>query len=496
LDIFSGHALSVILFLPVVGALIIAFLPEGSRKMAGPVALAVSLVDLILAVSLLPGFDPAGGFQLVEKASWIPRFGISYYLGVDGLSLSMVVLTAFLTPLSVLCSFRGITKHERGFYASLLLLETGMLGVFVALDLVLFYLFWEAMLLPMYFIIGIWGGKNRIYAAVKFILYTVAGSLLMLVAILVLFNYNIAMGGEKTFNLLTLIDLSLPSGLQMWLFLAFFISFAIKVPVFPFHTWLPDAHVEAPTAGSVILAGILLKMGTYGFFRFCIPLFPEASVRFAPVAILLAFIGIIYGAMLALAQDDLKRLVAYSSISHLGFVVLGTFIFNQHGAVGALYQMISHGLTTGALFMLVGMVYERTHTRMIPSMSGLKNRLPLLAGVVTIFSLASMGLPGMSSFIGEFLILSGSFQARLSFLFLAIIGIVLGAVYMLWMVRRVVFGVWPEALKSEYGDLSLREIICLVPLLAAVIWLGIFPQPLIRLVKPSLEAIMKNVGGM
>ena len=496
MEIFSGHALSVILFLPVVGALLLAFLPEGSRKWAGSVALAVSLLDLVLAVSLLPGVDPFGGFQLVEKGSWIPRFGISYYLGVDGLSLAMVVLTAFLTPLSILCSFKGITKYQRGFYASLLLLETGMLGVFVALDLVLFYLFWEAMLLPMYFIIGIWGGKNRIYAAVKFILYTLAGSLLMLVGILVLFNYNISTGAEKTFNLLTLMELSLPPGLQWWLFLAFFVSFAIKVPVFPFHTWLPDAHVEAPTAGSVILAGVLLKMGTYGFFRFCIPLFPEASIRFAPWAILLAFIGIIYGAMLALAQDDLKRLVAYSSISHLGFVVLGIFIFNQHGAIGALYQMVSHGLTTGALFMLVGMVYERSHTRMIPSLGGLKNRLPLLAGVVTIFSLASMGLPGMSSFVGEFLILSGSFQARLLFLFLAVIGIVLGAVYMLWMVRRVVFGVWPEALEIEDGDLSLREIICLVPLLAAVIWLGIFPQPLIRLVQPSLEVIMKKVGGM
>lgn len=496
MDMWNDHMLSVVLFLPGVSSLLIIFLPDRIWQRARLAALAVSLVDLALAFSLLAKFEPASGFQFLEKITWIERYNVSYFIGVDGLGLVMVLLTAFLTPLAIIAPFDGAARYRSVFYGSLLVLETGMHGVFMSLDLVLFYLFWEAMLIPVYFIIGVWGGERRILAAVKFMIYTIAGSLLLLLGILLLFNHHAASAGYGTFSFPALVKMSLPPGLQGWLLAMFFIAFAVKAPVFPFHTWLPDAYCESPTAGTVLMSAILAKMGVYGFLRFCLPLFPEASRAIAPWAAGLAIISIIYGAFLALAQDDLKRLVAYSSISHLGFITLGIFAFNFQGAAGALVQMVSHGLVTGGLFLILAMLAGRTGTRSMSRIDGLSRKAPLLAASLTFFGLASMGLPGLSSFIGEFLIITGAFRFRLAAGFLCAVGLVLGAIYILRMLGRVVFESVGENSGGGLKRMGPVEVLALVPLVAGIVLLGIFPGPLIQLVRLSLSAILGNPGGM
>jgi NADH-quinone oxidoreductase subunit M len=424
----------------------------------------------------------------------MPSLGISYHLGVDGISLPLVLLTTFLMPLAVLSAWTAIEHRWKEFAVTMLLLETGMLGVFVALDLFLFYVFWEAMLVPMYLIIGIWGGQNRVYAAVKFVLYTLAGSLLMLVAILALYFQHGAATGTYTFDLPTLARFVLPGGrFQTLLFLAFAVAFAIKVPMFPFHTWLPDAHVEAPTAGSVILAGVLLKMGTYGFLRFCLPLFPQASLGFAPLIFALAVVGILYGAWVSTVQPDIKKLVAYSSVSHLGFVMLGLFTLTPQGLSGGIIQMVSHGLSSGALFLIVGMLYERRHTRLIDDYGGLWKVMPALSAIFLIVCLSSLGLPGLNGFVGEFLILIGAFQVDRLATVLATSGIIFAAVYLLWMYQRVCFGEVAREENRRLPDLSPREWAVLLPVLVFIFWIGVYPTTFTGLSDASVQALIGQV---
>lgn len=425
--------------------------------------------------------------QFDVNVPWIRSIGASYHIGVDGLSLLLLLLTTFLTCISILSSWRAITERVKAYMACFLLLETGMIGTFVALDFVLFYVFWEAMLIPMYFLIGVWGGPDRIYAAVKFFLYTMFGSVLMLVGILVLYFHH----GAESFDVVWLIEQgNLSVRLQMWLFAAFGIAFAIKVPIFPFHTWLPDAHVEAPTAGSVILAGVLLKIGIYGFARFCLPLFPDAAQVLTPLMAVLAIIGIIYGACVALVQPDVKKLVAYSSVSHLGFCVLGIFAFNLQGIQGAVIQMVNHGLSTGALFLIVGMLYERRHTRMIADYGGLYKPMPVLGTFFTIIVLSSVALPGLNGFVGEFLILAGAMQAASVFGVLAASGVVLAAIYLLWMYQRVMHGPVEHEENRTLPDLNAREIITLVPIVLLCFWIGLYPKPFFERTEASLSAIV------
>ena len=490
--------LSLIVFIPLFGAFSLFFIAKEQEEALWWTALGTALFTFLLSLGILFGFDPQNGdFQFVEQTSWIPEFGIQYYLGVDGISLFLVLLTTFLTPIVILASWEDIHRRVREYLFFFLLLETGMLGAFVALDLFLFYVFWEVMLIPMYFIIGVWGGPRRIYAALKFILYTMAGSLLMLVAILYLAYLHGGQKGEVTFSLLSLYQLAIPVQVQLWLFAAFALSFAIKVPLFPFHTWLPDAHVEAPTGGSVILAGVLLKMGTYGFVRFAIPLFPDAAKEAVPIMMALAVIGIVYGALVAMVQPDLKKLVAYSSVSHLGFVVLGLFALNVQGIEGGIYQMLSHGLSTGALFLLVGVVYERRHTRMISDFGGLWQRMPVYAAIFLVTLLSSIGLPGLNGFIGEFLILLGSFRANTMAGVIAVSGVVLGAVYMLWMYQRVMFGPLRHEENKTLLDLSRREIVVFTPLLVMMLVMGLYPQPFLMRMEKSVEMmLMRAEKGM
>jgi NADH-quinone oxidoreductase subunit M len=487
--------LSLVTFLPLAGAFVIALLPGGRARAARPVAFAVTLVTFLLSLPLYAAFNPAAAdYQFVELRAWMPSLGITYHLGVDGISLLLVLLTTFLMPLTLLASWHAIEIRWKEFAISMLLLETGMLGVFVALDLFLFYVFWEAMLVPMYLIIGIWGGTRRVYAAIKFILYTLGGSVLMLVAILALYFRHGAATGIYTFDLPVLVKYVLPGGLaQNLLFLAFALAFAIKVPMFPFHTWLPDAHVEAPTAGSVILAGVLLKMGTYGFLRFCLPLFPQASLIFAPWMIALGVIGIIYGAWVSTVQPDLKKLVAYSSVSHLGFVVVGLFTLNAQGLVGGIIQMINHGLSTGALFLLVGMIYERRHTRLIADFGGLWKVIPGFSVAFLIVSLSSLGLPGLNGFVGEFLILVGAFQWSRTVAALATTGIIFAAVYMLWMYQRVIFGPITREENRRLTDLSLREWVVLLPVMLFIVWIGVYPTPFTGVTEASVQALIAQV---
>src|ERR671931_804528 len=433
--------LSVIVFLPLLGAIVLAGVPREHVNALRWGAFIAMLVTFGVSLVLYPLFDPAlPGMQLSEHSAWISSVGIFYHLGIDGISLPLVLLTTFLSPIAFLGAWHGITTKVKEFAMFMLLLETAMLGAFLALDLFLFFIFWEAMLIPMYFIIGIWGGEDRLYATVKFILYTMAGSALMLVAILALYVFNQQFSGQLSFDLLDLYRVPLSLRQQKWLFLAFFLSFAIKVPLFPFHTWLPDAHVEAPTPGSVILAGVLLKMGGYGLLRFAFPLFPNAALEAQPWIALLAVVGIIYGALVAMVQPDMKKLVAYSSVSHLGFVVLGIFSFTMQGMEGAIYQMLNHGISTGALFLLVGIIYERRHTRLIEEFGGLANRMPVYAAIFFIVTLSSIGLPGLNGFVGEFLVLLGTFGANRVRATLAATGVILSAVYMLWMYQRVIWG--------------------------------------------------------
>jgi NADH-quinone oxidoreductase subunit M len=454
------------------------------------VGMLASLASVLLVVAR---FAPQSGLQLVERAAWVERFGIEYHLGVDGISLWLVALTGFLGPIAVLGSWNGIRERVREFHFLLLLLQTGMLGVFLSLDLFLFYVFWEVTLIPMYFLIGVWGHERRLYAAYKFFVYTMAGSLLMLVAILALVVQHQRQTGIYTFDLLSLYATQIPPAQEIWYFAAFALAFAIKVPLWPLHTWLPDAHVEAPTAGSVILAAVLLKMGTYGFLRFAIPLFPGGMQIMLPLLLALAVIGIIYGALVALVQPDLKKLVAYSSVSHLGFVTLGLFCFNTQGLEGSLYQMLNHGVSTGALFLLVGMLYERRHTRAIAEFGGIARSMPIYATIFIIVTLSSIGLPGSNGFVGEFLILLGAFKAARPHAILAATGVVLGAVYMLWAAQRVLFGPLDKDANRDLPDLSRRELAVLLPLVALIVLMGVWPRPFIDRMHAAVGDLVAHV---
>jgi NADH-quinone oxidoreductase subunit M len=498
----SGFILTTTIFLPLIFAVVIIFLPRENTRGIKLVALGGSLMTFFLSLFLFFGYDAAaGGFQFLQNFIWVSSLDISYIVGIDGMSLLLIMLTTFLTPLALLGTWNSIEKQLKGYSIMVLLLEVGMIGVFASLDLFLFYVFWEAMLIPMYFIIGVWGGPQRIYAAVKFFLFTLFGSLLMLVAIISLGYFASTLpGGHFTTNLFTLYNIApqLPIPLQMWMFAAFGLSFAIKVPVWPLHTWLPDAHVEAPTAGSVLLAGVLLKMGTYGFIRFNLPLFAEASLRAMPFMCSLAVIGIVYGALVAMVQTDMKKLVAYSSVSHLGFVMLGIFSMTEEGLQGAIIQMVNHGLSTGALFLLVGMIYDRTHTRAIADYGGVAKLMPVYATFFMIVSFSSIGLPGLNGFIGEFLVMLGSFKSTLLddrwFTVVAGLGVIFSAVYMLWMYQRVMLG--PVRNDKLYGghqlsDLTKREITVLVSIVVFIVWIGVYPKTFLgksaALVKHTIE---------
>ena len=482
--------------IPLAGAVALLLVGNADGRRNGLIrwlTLIASLATFAVTVALWVGFDPAtSDFQFVERRSWIPAFGIDYFIGVDGISLFLVVLTGFLTPVALLSSWGSIERKVKEFSIFMLVLEAAMVGVFISLDLFLFYVFWDAMLIPMYFLIGVWGYDRRIYAAIKFMLYTMAGSVLMLVAILGLAYLHSAATGSYSFDLLKLYALDIAPQTQMWFFLAFTVAFAIKVPLFPFHTWLPDAHVEAPTAGSVILAGVLLKMGTYGLLRFSFPLFPDAAAYFAPWLALLAVIGIIYGALLAMVQPDMKKLVAYSSVSHLGFVVLGICAMNAQGVQGAVFQMLAHGVSTGGLFLIVGMLSDRRHTRLISDYGGLKAVMPRLTAAFMIITLASIGLPGLNGFVGEFLILLGAFRWDPRFAVVAGLGVILSAIYMLWMFQRVFYGDVRHAENATLPDLLPREWASVVPLCAAALVMGIFPTLFLRPMEASVETLVQR----
>ena len=484
-----------LIVLPLLGALLLFLVrdDEANEGLIRNIALGVSLVVFAVTLLLWARFDPASAdFQFVERYQWIPAFGITYAVGVDGISLFLIVLSGFLTPIALLCSWESVHKKTRAFCMFVLTLEAAMTGVFVSLDLFLFYVFWDAMLIPMYFLIGIWGYDRRIYASIKFLLYTMAGSVLMLLAILGLAVMHSQQTGSYSFDLLKLYELSIPSSTQFWFFLAFALAFSIKVPLFPFHTWLPDAHVQAPTAGSVILAGVLLKMGTYGLVRFAFPLFPEAATAFAPYLAFLAVVGIIYGALVAMIQPDMKKLVAYSSVSHLGFVVLGITAMNTNGMQGAVYQMLNHGISTGGLFLIVGMLSDRRHTRLISEYGGLKKVTPRLVAAFLIITLSSIGLPGLNGFVGEFLILLGAFAWNPKFAAFAATGVILSATYMLWMFQRVNYGEVGEKNK-DLPDLKPREWALLVPIIAMSLVMGIFPNIFIKPMAPSIEKMLTQV---
>ena len=488
--------LTSLVVLPIAGAACLFLVRDDERHapLVRNIALVVSALVFADTLLLWSRFNAASGdFQFIERHAWIPTFGISYVVGVDGISLLLLVLTGFLTPLALLGSWESIQRKTRAFCIVVLLLESAMMGVFISLDLFLFYVFWDAMLIPMYFLIGIWGYERRVYAAVKFILYTLGGSVLMLLAILSLASLHNAATGSYSFDLQKIYALQIPPSEQGWLFLAFALAFAIKVPIFPFHTWLPDAHVEAPTAGSVILAGVLLKMGTYGFVRFAFPLFPDAAAQFAPYLAVLAVVGIVYGALVAMVQPDMKKLVAYSSVSHLGFVVLGICAMDTQGVQGAVYQMLSHGVSTGGLFLVVGMLVDRRHTRLISEYGGLKKVMPHLVAAFLILTLASIGLPGLSGFVGEFLILLGVFRWSPPLATVAATGVILSATYMLWMFQRVNYGPVTNEKNTGLRDLSPREWAILVPIIAVAVLMGVMPNLFLRPIEPSVNRMLNQI---
>ena len=487
----DSSLLTILVFLPVAGALALALMPRGAVRAQKLVGLAVTTIVFAASLALVWGFKAGPGMQFEARRAWLADWGISYHVGIDGLSLWLVILTTFLTPLALLGSWSSIDRRVREFNVFMLLLEAGMLGVFVALDLFLFYIFWEAMLIPMYFLIGIWGHERRIYAAVKFFLYTMAGSVLMLVAFLVVYRA----AGAKSFDIAALSQVPVDPRMQMWLFAAFALAFAIKVPMFPFHTWLPDAHVEAPTAGSVILAGVLLKMGGYGFLRLAIPLFPQAAVAFAPWIGALAVIGIVYGALVSLVQPDLKKLVAYSSVSHLGFVMLGIASLTTTSVVGAVYQMLNHGISTGALFFMVGMLYDRRHTFAIAEYGGLKAVMPWFSALFLFVCLSSIAVPGFNGFVGEFLILMGSWPFSRTLVALASLGVILAAAYILWMVQRVLYGEVTVEKNQGLRDLTPREWAVLVPLAALALFMGVASPLFTRKIEPAADALVLRTHG-
>ncbi len=488
--------LTLVTFFPLVGVVLLMFLPKDRADSIKGFALIISFVTFLFSTWLYWMFDPlANGMQFVVNIPWVMSMGISYHMGIDGISLLLIMLTSVLTVLAILASWNSITTGIKGYYISMLILETGMIGVFCALDLFMFYIFWEVMLVPMYFLIGLWGGPRRIYAAIKFVLFTMFGSLLMLVGIIyILFEYQ-KYSGEFSFDMLKIIgELPLTYHAQLWLFGAFALAFAIKVPLFPFHTWLPDAHVQAPTAGSVILAGVLLKMGTYGFIRICLPLFPEATIAYLPYICILSVIAIIYGALVAMVQKDVKSLVAFSSVSHMGFIMLGMFALNIQGLEGAVMQMINHGISTGALFLLVGMIYERRHTRLIEDFGGIAKVMPVFSVFFMIITLSSIGLPFTNGFVGEFLILLGVFKANMVYGVIAASGVVFAACYMLWMYQRVFFGKITNEENSKLVDLDWREKFILIPLVLLVFWIGVYPKPLFERIEPAVKNVINQMG--
>jgi NADH-quinone oxidoreductase subunit M len=499
--------LTIVVFLPLVGALLSALMPAEEEGTHRGIGLLAASATFVASLALLLGFDPAQkGFQLEQSNVWVASLGIRYHVGVDGISLWLVLLTTFLVPITLVSSGRAITRKVREFTIALLVLETGMLGAFVALDLFLFYVFWEVMLIPMYFIIGIWGGERRVYASIKFVIYTMVGSLLMLVAILYLYvQYHEVSHGTWSFDYADLMRLVLPARAQIFCFLAFGLAFAIKVPMWPLHTWLPDAHVEAPTAGSVLLAGVLLKFGTYGFLRFAMPLFPYASAMLAPVIASVAIVGVIYGSLVAYAQTDVKKLIAYSSVAHLAIVMLGLAAWNDRAIHGALFIMIAHGLYSGGLFLAVGVIYERRHTRRMDEFGGLWAPMPVYGAVFMIITLASVGLPGLVGFVGEFLVLSGSFDAYPQWIAaglpqlywhpkvlsgLATTSVILGAVYMLWMFQKVMFGPITSSRNRALPDLTAREKTVFVPIVLAILALGLYPAPVLSRMDGAVTRVM------
>ena len=498
-SVFSGN-LSLVIFFPLVGipvVLLLSYICNESEEIMKRGALAVSLIEFVLSIPLFTAFQRGfPGMQFETKIPWIASLGVSYHVGLDGISLFLVLLTTFIMPITLLSSWHSIHKGVREFLVLMLILEAALIGTFAALDMILFFVFWEAVLIPMYFIIGIWGTERRIYAAVKFFLYTASGSALMLIAIFYLFFLHIKQFGAPSMDVLDFYKLNIPFyGIlspQGLLFLAFFLAFAIKVPMFPFHTWLPDAHVEAPTAGSVILAGVLLKMGTYGFLRFLMPFFPQATEKYLPVLIAIAIIGIIYGAFVAFAQKDLKKLVAYSSVSHMGMVMLGLFVLNIQGVEGGIYQMLNHGLSTGALFLIVGMIYERRHTKKIAEFGGIAKVMPVFAAFFMLATLSSIGLPLLNGFVGEFLILLGAFEFNYVYAALGATGIILGAVYMLMAYQKVMFGPLDKPENKILKDLNLREIMVLVPIAVMIFVMGIFPKPFLSRMEPTVEALLQS----
>jgi NADH-quinone oxidoreductase subunit M len=496
---FADNLLSIVTFIPALGAALLLFMRRSQPSTIRVFALVMSIVTFVLSLALIVHFDSTTpGFQYRIDVPWIPALGVDYRMGVDGLSVFLILLATILTPLAILASWK-ISDRIQEYFIFMLILETGMIGVFAALDLFLFYVFWEVMLVPMYFLIGVWGGERRIYAAMKFVLYTMVGSVLMLVAIVALYLMHGQATGTYTFGYeailaeLTSGRLTLGPTTELLLFLAFFLAFAVKVPLFPFHTWLPDAHVEAPTAGSVLLAGVLLKMGTYGLMRFSLPFFPAASHTLAPLISLLALVGIVYGALVAMVQPDMKKLVAYSSVSHMGFIVLGIFSFNMQGMQGAVYQMLNHGVSTGALFLLVGVIYERRHTRQIDHFGGLASPMPIYAAFFLIVTLSSIGLPGLNGFVGEFLILLGTFGVSSTRAAIAATGVILSAVYMLWMFQRVMWGAITHDENRQLKDLTGRELASLIPLLILAVWMGVYSSHFLRPMDSTLGALMRRV---
>jgi NADH-quinone oxidoreductase subunit M len=487
--------LTLILFTPLVGAALTMFINRRHENAIRWVANLFALAGFVVSLPLWFWYDQAGPqFQFVEKTPWIPAVGAQYHLGVDGFASLMVLLTTLMGVIAILSSWNAIKERVKEYYIFLLILQGGMIGAFVSLDFLLFFLFWEVMLVPMYFLIGIWGSDRRLYSAIKFFLYTLFGSVLMLLGILALYFYNYSLTQQYTFDITQYYKLALPFNLQWWVFLAFFVGFAIKVPMFPFHTWLPDAHTDAPTAGSVILAAVLLKMGTYGFIRFSLPILPDASKAFVPMMIGLSLVGIVYGALVAMAQRDWKRLVAYSSVSHMAMVMLGMFALSPVGIKGSILQQINHGISTGMLFLVVGIVYERRHTRLISEYGGLSKVMPVYAAIFGVAMLSSIGLPALNGFVGELLILQAAFVANKTWAIIAGSGVVLGAAYMLWLFQRTMLGKIENPKNEGLKDLSFREVVVFAPLIILAVWIGIYPTPFLNRLDTTVNAVVARVN--